>query len=326
MKYNSQTSFFLIIFSLSTSFAATQSIKSDISKESYLPSAREISVLAGFTIGSSKTSLKGPAGTVLDSKEDTSKLSYRLGYGLTDSLTLGLQGKYLIGEKTENSYGPGSTLNGATNSLKSSGAEEPELNATLNVYNNASSNVRVNITAGISPKLQTSKYATTTSDGNAGTGANQYRLMIGFYKEVESVEMTFALERSFVDLKKTEDPSDSQKLTEYAESQKTEITVGALKQMTDSLSLGAAFGLILSEGYKVTGYTGNQITSSVNYDASSGTAVDLVAKYKATESTLITFDVASLLNYSQTAKSGTTQLNIGDASSNSYRLAWMQIF
>ena len=328
MGFKSGIFVFLILASFSTSFAAKDksAFSSELVKESYLPAAGETALLGRFSIGNSKTSLKGPAGTVLDSKGETTDFSYRVGYGFTDWFTLGIQGKYSISDKRDNSYGAGSSINGTSQSLKSSGIEEPEIAAAFRVYENEASHVRVNIYGGVSPKLQTAKYATPTSDGNAGTGANQYRFAVNIYKEVDTFEMSLGLSRTLIDLQKSEDPSNSQLITENSEHQTTEITIGALKQLTETLSIGAGFGLFFSEGYKATGYTNNQVTSNINYDSSSVSAIILTGKYQMTRSSVLILDFTTLLNMSQTATSGTVQLNIGDASSNTFRLGWLQSF
>ncbi len=325
MNVNQSISVFLLLAFSSTTFAAKKIVSDfpEIAKESFLPDSGNFILLGRFSIGNSNTSLIGPAGTVLDAKSETTDFSYRLAYGLADSITLDLQGKYSIKEKQENTFGPGSINNGTTESSKSSGVQEPEIKTTFRVYENQSSKVRVHIVGGYSPKIQTATYATQNSDGNAGTGGNQYNISAAIYKEVETVEITLGLTRNFIDLKKTEDPNDSQKLTENAEHQSTEITIGALKQISEKYTLGAGFGLLLTDGYQITGFTGNQVTSNLNYDSSSGTAINLVSKYQMTDSSLLIFDFINLLTYSQTATAGTTQLNIGDISSQTFRLGWM---
>lgn len=310
----------------SSSYAQKKSDPSELSKESYLPLNQELALLGRVSFGSTKTSLNGPAGNVLDSKTSNTSLQYRLGYGFSDTFSLGIQGKYLFSEKRDISYGAGSTLNGTSETLKKSGVEEPVLAAAIRVYDNEASKARVHISGEVSPKLQTAKYATTTSDGNAGTGGNQYRFSVNVYKEVNTTEISFGLSRALIDLRKLEDPSDSQKLTEYAEHQNTEITIGAMKALTDSFSFGGNFGLHFGEGYKVTGYTGNQITSSIDYDSISASVINLTAKYKLAESSILIFDVTTLLNFSQSASSGMTKLNVGTASSTETRIGWLQSF
>lgn len=318
----------LVFLGLSTASAVSKNktMLPEISKESYLPSAHEISLLGRVNFVAGKSSITGPSGNVLERKNSDTDLTLKISYGFSDNLSFGLQDKYLISRKQDVSYGPGSSSNGTSESTKSSGIEEPEFFGTFRFYENDTSNVRIHLTGSLSPKIQTATYATTAADGNAGTGGNRYRLGATVYKVIESVEISFGLIRSLIELNKSEDSSNSQKITEHSEYQTTEVDIGVLKAVNDSLVLGVALGIMMNEGYKATGYTGNQITSSANYDSASATALALVAKYKLTESSLIAADFITLLNYSQSVSAGSVKLNVGDASSNSIRTSWQQTF
>jgi len=318
--------FFAILSIFSVSSAQENSSSSNFGKESYLPAEGDLAAAGGFTIINNKTSIKGPAGTVSDAKNSKSGFTYRVGYGLSNYLTLGLQGRYIFSDNSDYTYGPGSTQNGTSSTNKSSGIEEPELAAILRIRNDESSKLRIDISAGVSPKLQKAKFATSSANGNEGIGGTKFRLGVNIYKEIKSLEFAFNLNRNFYSLQQFEDPSDPTKTTEHGEHQSTEIIAAIFKEVSEDFSLGGSLEFNIADSYQIDYLTNTSITTSLQYDSATSTGLSILGKYKLEENSLLQFGVGSILNYSQTASVGTTKLNISDVSATVFQLSWLQKF
>ncbi len=306
--------------------SAAQASPSEIEKFSYIAPIGVTYSNLGFAYTTSKGNLKGPAGTVSDYATKSTNFNYAFGYGISEYLTLGLKGTVLLTGQTDYDYGIGSTLNGTSESYKRSGWQEPEIGAIWRIRNNEQSKMRINLTGSVKPKLQTAKYATTTSDGNNGIGGTQMMLGLGFFKEVKDVEFQFQVSRKLQTVAKAENASDSNRTTEADEHQSTELTLGLQGIASDQLSIGGNLVYDLEDKYSTSSFTGSTKTGTVDYDSASAATLELIGKMKIESDSMIQLTLRSLLTASVSAKVGTAKLDQRVDSGTQVDLAWIQEF
>lgn len=303
--------------------SAESKSSNDLGKLSYLPAYGTLYFSTGLSSSTTNLKINGPAGVVADSKAVSTSLDYILGYGVSDYLALGVRGAISLSDSTEYSYGPGSTLNGTSSKIKRTGWYEPEFGAYWRVNNNSESKLRIAVGAFVRPKLQKSKSATSTSDGNQGSGNNKYSLSASIYKEVKNLEFGFEVERNFLTLSESESASN---LTETSESEAHELTMFKIS-LQGNISETAIFGggLIFnsSEPYKSKNFTNTVVTSTTNYDSSQSSALQVVGILKIENTSMLKFTVQSIMDLSGGASVGATKLT-SSATGSSLSLAWIQ--
>jgi hypothetical protein len=247
---------------------AADSQATELEKFSYIPAEGNAILNLGFEHETQKGNVKGPAGTVSDFKLTQTDFNYGFGFGVSNYLLVGLQGRVLMTSQTDYDYGPGSTLNGTSATYKKSGWEEPEIGAIWRVRDNTATKMRMNITGAVTPKIQTAKSSTKNSNGNGGVGGTRFHLGLGFFKEVKDTELQFKVQRTLQTVEKFENADDSTQTRESDDHQVTTITLGMQGFASDELTIGGNLVFQMGEKYSDSYYTNSTKTLTVDYDSS----------------------------------------------------------
>lgn len=298
----------------------------DLEKLSYLPAPGIAYVEAGFIHTVSKGSVNAPAGNYYDFKGTATDFKYLLSYGLSDYLALGIQGEIGISEKNDYTFGSGSTIEGTTESLKSSGWKEPEIAFRWRVRDNTESKVRIHILGGVTPKLQDAKYATSTNNGNKGIGGPLFNLGIQFFKEVRNLEFSFGFKKTLKAVTTRENASDSTKKSEADEHQSTDFNIGIQNNASDDFAVGGNLEFHMEDSYTVDFYTNGNPTSKTSYDDSTASAIEVFGKFRIEDQSILKLSIGQILNMSQSLKVGTTKLDSKLDSATAVQLTWIQEF
>lgn len=300
---------------------------SEIEKLSYSPKEGIPYFSTALTYSTSKGSIKSQIGTVANFTTKATGFNYSVGYGLSNYLALGVSGLLPMNKQTEYDYGAGSTLNGTSSTYKTSGWQEPALGGVWRVRDNEESKMRIHLSGFVRPKLQSAKSATAASEGNNGIGGTQFNLGIGFFKQVKSMEFQLRVDRNFHSVAKYEDSSDSTKTSQADEHQSSNIRLGIQNMTSDILAIGGSLIFELEDKYSNSSYVSTTgITTTLDYDSASATSIELFAKYKFEESSLLQLRIQSLLVASISANQGTTKLDQKTDSWSSIDLSWNQEF
>ena len=109
------------------------------------------------------------------SKSETSVRDFELSavHGLTEKLSLSLTLEYALSSETDITSSTGSV-----STFKADGIEDPTFSVSYRLLSESDKYANIDLLASISPKLQDSEGATTTEDGNAGKGRNDFSLSI----------------------------------------------------------------------------------------------------------------------------------------------------
>jgi len=284
----------------------------NILKESFLPAEGTFYFESTYNLSKLDSKLKGPAGTVADTKSTISTLQLGLGYGISDLFVIGAKAAYVGSQNIESTFGVGSTKNGTTENYKSSGLIDPEFIAMYRVGDYQKKRAKIHLLVGLSPKIQNAKSSTATSNGNVANGNNRLRVGVTFYKEVKNTEFYITAQRAYNSLSSSENAADSTKTTEDDEHQSTGFKFGFLNSFSDDLSLGSELIFSVAEGYDSKSHTNTQLTSKVSYDSQNYTGVAFQGKYKLTDESFVSARLEKLINAELSFSSGGTKLSSTD--------------
>ena len=157
----------------SPSEASSQIIESRLTDLMYFP-------LPGTLTGESK--LLSTSGEIeyeylgnrfVTSETNAISISQDLSYTFTQAFRAGVSVSYQLSEESENSYGPGSTLNGSKRKTKKAkGMEDPTLFATTRIIPYSADTLMFDATVRFSPKVGDAKFSTTSAKGNGHRGGS----------------------------------------------------------------------------------------------------------------------------------------------------------
>lgn len=296
----------------------------DFGKQSYLPAIGILYFSSGISTALAKSTINnGSAGVLANTKSVWTSFDYLLGYGISDNLALGVKGSISLSDSTENTYGPGSTINGVSTTSKRTGWYEPEFAALWRIRNNVESKMRIHIGATAKPKLQKAKFATTSSDGNFGSGGNTYSVSAEIFKEVKNLEFGFSISRYFIQLSESQSASDSTKTSEDSEHESTNFRLSLYGATSEDIKVGGSLLLSSTDSYITDSLTNAVSTSKIKYDSSQSSALELVGILKIEKNSMLKFSIQTILDSTSGAVSGTNKLT-ASSSGNSLGLAWIQ--
>jgi hypothetical protein len=252
-------------------------------------------------------------------------LEYQVGYGVSDYLSFGIAGSFLS-KSYENSYGPGSSRNGTSETVKSSGWKEPEIGLIWRASGDSDSSSKVHLFGGVRPKLQKAKSATSSSDGNVGIGGTIFDVSVALFKEVRSTEFSFTVKRTFNTVMTFEDASDSSRENQSDEHQETTISLGVQGQISGGVFIGGDLQFNDEEKYTTDSFANDRKVGTIDYGSRSAMALDVFSKFKIDERSLLVLTLSNLLNYSQPLTSNSTKYDSKFDSGNGVGISWMQEF
>lgn len=296
-----------------------------IEKVSYLPGQGKVSLNTAVGVRNTNLVTSTSAGIVAKSKTNATVFNYTMGYGVANSLVLGILGQ-ISSSTSDATYGPGSTSNGTSETSKSSGWAEPEIGLVWRARENSNTNGIIDLVASARPRLQTAKSSSNGSDGNEGIGGTQFSVSARFYKEVRNLQFSLIAKQNLQTVATFEDADNARNTREISQHQSTELTFGLEGRASEEFLFGANLSYARRDSFDSISFTAAGKGGTVNYGALTLTSAEVYAKFKIDESSVLRLSIDTLLNASQTANSGTTKIDVKYDTGTAFTVGWLQEF
>ncbi len=169
--------------------------KRNLTDIQYLPEPRKFIASLGYSNTTTTVSLvNGSSQLVTDSNETAGSVNALFAAGITKQLALGVGLGWVPSDSTQDTYGPGSTLNGQNQTFVSTGLQDPYFGFQYRMVEQNPGPLTLDLYLSYSPNMITSKSATAQTNGTSARGGDLTKATLALDRKGKGYEFSFQYE------------------------------------------------------------------------------------------------------------------------------------